>query len=162
MPKERTAFDYRALAEFRYQIRKYVSFTQKTAREAGVDPQQHQLLLAVRGLPPTVKPTIRTLAERLQIRHHSAVELIDRSVERGLVLRQRDGIDRRQVSIYLTPKGERLLSEIAARNRNELQTAGRELVRVLRSLIGDSGGRRSAEPGGRKLGARTRRARPTQ
>ncbi len=129
------AFDFHSLAEFRYQIRRYVSFSQNTARAMGIDPQQHQLMLAVRGLPPTLNPTIRILAERLQIRHHSTVELIDRSVERGLVERRRDGVDRRQVTIHLTPKGERLVNEAAQRNRNELQTAGRELVRVLRSLL---------------------------
>ncbi len=128
-------FDFQALAEFRYQIRRYVSFSQNTARSIGIDPQQHQLMLAVRGLPGAMKPTIRTLAERLQIRHHSTVELIDRSVERGLVERRRDGIDRRQVTIHLTAKGEKILNEVAQRNKNELQTAGRELVRVLRSLL---------------------------
>jgi DNA-binding MarR family transcriptional regulator len=123
-------FDFQALAEFRYQIRRYVSFSQNTARSIGIDPQQHQLMLAVRGLPGTMKPTIRTLAERLQIRHHSTVELIDRLVER-----RRDGVDRRQVTIHLTAKGEKILNEVAQRNKNELQTAGRELVRVLRSLL---------------------------
>ncbi len=134
-------FDFHALAEFRYQIRRYVSFSQNTARGMGIDPQQHQLMLAVRGLPLSLKPTIRTLAERLQIRHHSTVELIDRSVDRGLVERRRDGVDRRQVTIHLTPKGDKLLNEIAQRNRNELQTAGRELVRVLRSLLRHSEGK---------------------
>jgi DNA-binding MarR family transcriptional regulator len=134
-------FDFHALAEFRYQIRRYVSFSQNTARGMGIDPQQHQLMLAVRGLPPALKPTIRTLAERLQIRHHSTVELIDRSVDRGLVERRRDGVDRRQVTIHLTPKGERLLNEAAQRNKNELHTAGRELVRVLRALLRHTEGR---------------------
>jgi len=132
--------DYKALAEFRYQIRRFLTFSQQAARAAGIDPQQHQLLLAIRGLPEGIKPSIRTLAERLQIRHHSAVELIDRSVAHGLVQRQRDGIDRRQVTIHLTSKGERLLSELSLHHRDELRTAGPELARVLRATIAGSDG----------------------
>jgi DNA-binding MarR family transcriptional regulator len=136
--KPASGVDYRALAEFRYQIRKFLSFSQHAARAVGIDPQQHQLLLAVRGIPQGIKPSIRTLAERLQIRHHSAVELIDRSAAHGLVQRQRDGLDRRQVTIHLTPKGERVLSELSLHHRDELRTAGRELARVLRSIIAGS------------------------
>jgi len=132
--------DYHALAEFRYQIRRFLNFSQEAARAAGIDPQQHQLLLAIRGLPEGTKPSIRALAERLQIRHHSAVELIDRSVAHGLAQRLRDGDDRRQVTIHLTAKGERLLSELSFHHRDELRTAGRELTRVLRSIIAGSGG----------------------
>ena len=141
--------DYQALAEFRYQIRKFLTFSQQAARAAGIDPQQHQLLLAVRGLPEGIKPSIRALAERLQIRHHSAVELIDRSVAHGLVQRQRDGIDRRQVTIHLTAKGEKLLGDLSVHHRDELRTAGRELARVLRSIITVSNGpsRRKRAPG---------------
>jgi DNA-binding MarR family transcriptional regulator len=132
--------DYQALAEFRYQIRKFLTFSQEAARAAGIDPQQHQLLLAIRGLTAGTKPSIRVLAERLQIRHHSAVELVDRSVAHGLVERQRDGVDRRQVTIHLTSKGERLLSELSLHHRDELRTAGRDLARVLRSILSDSNG----------------------
>jgi DNA-binding MarR family transcriptional regulator len=138
MAKERTAIDYRALAEFRYQIRRFLSFSQRAAQAAGVDPQQHQLLLAICGLPQDTRPTIRSLADRLMIRHHSAVELVDRSVRRGLVERQRDGIDRRQVTVKLTPKGERVLAELSMHHRNELRAAGRELVRVLKGLLGEN------------------------
>jgi len=138
--KPASTVDYQALAEFRYQIRKFLTFSQQAARAAGIDPQQHQLLLAIRGLPEGIKPSIRALAERLQIRHHSAVELIDRSVGHGLVQRQRDGVDRRQVTIHLTPKGERLLSELSLHHRDELRTAGRELARVLRSIIAGTNG----------------------
>jgi len=144
--KEGANVDYQALAEFRYQIRKFLTFSQQAARAAGMDPQQHQLLLAIRGLPAGIKPSIRALAERLQIRHHSAVELVDRSVAHGLVERQRDAVDRRQVSIHLTLKGERLLSELSLHHRGELRTAGRELARVLRSILAGSNSslRRSA------------------
>jgi DNA-binding MarR family transcriptional regulator len=139
VPKEKAAFDYRALAEFRYQIRRFLSFSQQAAQAAGIDPQQHQLLLAIRGLQPGTKPTIRVLAERLQIRHHSAVELVDRCVKRGLVERQRDGVDRRQVTVNLTSKGDKVLAELSMHHRNELRAAGRELVHVLRNLLGDTG-----------------------
>ena len=140
MAKPLPSVDYQALAEFRYQIRRFLTFSQQAARAAGIDPQQHQLLLAIRGLPEGTKPSIRALAERLQIRHHSAVELIDRSVAHGLAQRQRDTIDRRQVTIHLTPQGERLLSELSLHHRDELRTAGRELARVLRSIIAGSDG----------------------
>jgi len=141
--KPASAVDYRALAEFRYQIRRFLTFSQQAARAAGIDPQQHQLLLAIRGLPEKIKPSIRAMAERLQIRHHSAVELIDRSVAHGLVERRRDGVDRRQVTIHLTSKGEKLLAELSVHHRDELRTAGRELARVLRSIVdGNGSGRR--------------------
>jgi DNA-binding MarR family transcriptional regulator len=132
--------EYQALAELRYQIRRFLTFSQQAARAAGIDPQQHQLLLAIRGLPQGIKPSIRALAERLQIRHHSAVELIDRSVAHGLVQRQRDAIDRRQVTIHLTGKGEKLLAELSVHHRDELRTAGPELARVLRSIVAGSDG----------------------
>ncbi len=73
--------DYYALAEIRYQIRRFLHFSEEAAREAGLVPQQHQLLLALKGLPAGRKATISELAERLQLRHHSTVELIDRLVE---------------------------------------------------------------------------------
>lgn len=136
MPKAASPLvDYQALAEFRYQIRRFLTFSQEAARAVGIDPQQHQLLLAIRGLPEKVTPSIRALAERLQIRHHSAVELIDRSVAHGLVQRHRDGTDRRQVTIRLTPKGERLLNELSLHHREELRNAGRELARTLRAIV---------------------------
>src|SRR5262245_38534659 len=76
--------EYRALAEFRYLVRRFLAFSEAAARAAGLRPQQHQLLLAVKGLPAGMKPTIRVLAERLQLRHHSTVELADRMEEQGL------------------------------------------------------------------------------
>ena len=67
--------DYRSLAAFRYEIRKFLSFSEQAAREAGIEPQQHQLLLAVRGLPESLRPTIRTISERLCVQHHTAVAI---------------------------------------------------------------------------------------
>ncbi len=94
--EELTMNDYQALAEFRYQIRRFLHFSEQVAREAGLEPQQHQLLLALKGLPEGRKATIGELAERLQIQHHSTVELIDRMVERDLIQRSRDDEDQRQ------------------------------------------------------------------
>jgi len=93
------------MAELRYQIRRFLRFSENAARQAGIEPQQHQLLLAIRGLPPQLKPTIGVLAERMQLQHHSTVELIDRLVERGFVCRLRAADDRRQVLVKLTGQG---------------------------------------------------------
>ena len=102
--------DYQALAEFRYQIRRFVHFSEEAARQAGVEPQHHQLMLAVKGMPDGEEPRIAYLAERLQIQHHSAVELVDRLVKKGLITRTRGEQDRREVYVQLTPQGERMLT----------------------------------------------------
>ena len=127
--------DYQALAEFRYQIRRFLHFSEQAAREAGLEPQQHQLLLALKGLPEGRKATISELAERLQIQHHSTVELIDRMVERDLVQRSRDDEDQRRVFIKLTPQGEGVLRKLSLLHRTELQTTGPALVQALNRLI---------------------------
>ena len=127
--------DYHALAEVRYQIRRFLHFSEQAAREAGLVPQQHQLLLALKGLPAGRKATISEVAERLQLQHHSTVELIDRLVERGLVARLRDDIDRRRVIIHLTPQGEQILRRLSLLHRHELQLAGPAFVRALGELI---------------------------
>jgi DNA-binding MarR family transcriptional regulator len=129
--------DYHALAEIRYQIRRFLRFSEQETREAGLVPQQHQLLLALKGLPAGRKATISELAERLQIRHHSTVELIDRLVERGLIKRLRDEADQRRVIIHLTPQGEQILRRLSLLHRHELQSAGPILIRALRTLIVD-------------------------
>src|SRR6185369_11725724 len=105
--------DYQALAEFRYQLRRFLAFSEQAARAAGIEPQQHQLLLAVKGLPEGKRPTIGVLAERLQIRHHSAVELIDRLVGSDLVVRQRSEADAREILVVITKDGERLLRQLS-------------------------------------------------
>src|ERR1051325_6667277 len=97
--------DFKAMAELRYQIRRFVRFSENAARKAGIEPQQHQLLLAVKGLPDGAKPTISVLADRMQLQHHSTVELIDRLAERGFLCRLRATDDRRQVLIKLTQIG---------------------------------------------------------
>ncbi|MBI4524284.1 MAG: MarR family transcriptional regulator [Deltaproteobacteria bacterium] len=127
--------DYWALAEFRYRIRCFLRFSEQAARAAGLEPQQHQLLLALRALPQGKKPTIRVLAERLQIEHHSAVELVDRLEQRGFVRRYRDEADRRQVLVQIAPTAQELLQELSLHHMTELRSVGPELVRVLNILI---------------------------
>nr|BBH94963.1 hypothetical protein KTA_31620 [Thermogemmatispora argillosa] len=130
--------DYRALAEFRYQIRRFLRFSEQVAREAGLEPQHYQLLLALKGLPEGRKATITELAERLQIQHHSAVELINRLTERDLVRKQRDPLDQRQVIISLTSHGETVLRTLAAYHRAELQIVGPALVAALQAILQDT------------------------
>ncbi len=126
--------DYQALAEFRYQIRRYIRFSEAAAHKAGIEPRQHQLLLAIKGAPDGESPRIAYLAERLQIQHHSAVELLDRMARKGLVTRIRGESDRREVLVQLTPKGDRLLSELTQHMRAELRSAAPALVSALRKL----------------------------
>jgi DNA-binding MarR family transcriptional regulator len=127
--------DYRALAEFRHQLRRFLHFSEQAARRAGLEPQQHQLMLAMRGLPPGTAATVGVLAERLQIRHHSAVELIDRTAARGLVRRGPRAGDRRQVVVRLTRGGEALLSRLSLAHRTELRTTGPALLGPLGALV---------------------------
>ncbi len=135
--------EYQARAEFRYQIRRFLRLSEQEARAAGLEPQQHQMLVALRGLPPGSEPTIGELANRMLIQHHSAVELVDRLAQRGMLKRARRGPDRRRVYLALTPRGQKVLSRVSLRLRGELQSAGRALVRALAPLLrGLSDGRR--------------------
>jgi len=135
MPQTTSSPNFKAMAEFRYQIRRFLRFSETAARQAGIEPQQHQLLLAVRGLPEGVKPTIGALAERMQLQHHSTVELIDRLVERGFLCRLRATDDRRHVLVKLTRDGEKFLQKLALHHLHELQSVGPTFVKVLQSLI---------------------------
>jgi len=130
--------NFKAMAELRYQIRRFLRFSENAARQAGIEPQQHQLLLAVRGLPDVLKPTIGVLAERMQLQHHSTVELIDRLVERGFLFRLRSTNDKRQVLVKLTHNGEEFLKRLSLHHLQELQSAGPTFVKVLQSLIEES------------------------
>jgi DNA-binding MarR family transcriptional regulator len=126
--------EYRSLAEFRYQMRRFLHFSEAAARDAGIEPQQHQLMLAVKGTPDGEEPRIAYLAERLQIQHHSAVELVDRMVKKGLIMRTRGENDRREVYVQLTELGDRLLSQLTQHMRAELRSAAPTLVATLRKL----------------------------
>ena len=126
------------MAELRYQIRKFLRFSENAARQAGIEPQQHQLLLAIRGLPDGASPTIGVLAERMQLQHHSTVELVDRLVDRNFLCRLRSTNDRRQVLVKLTHDGEEFLQKLSLHHLEELQSAGPTFVKVLNSLLGDN------------------------
>jgi DNA-binding MarR family transcriptional regulator len=126
--------DYQELAGFRYQVRRFLHFSEQAARDAGLEPQQHQMLLAIRGLPPEKTASIGELAERLQLQHHSTVELVSRMVERGLLERHRDTADLRRVLISLTKCGEQLLGTLSLLHRMELRSTGPALVKALLSL----------------------------
>ena len=130
-----TLSDYSSLAELRYQIRCFLSFSEQAARAAGLEPRQHQLMLSLKGLPPGKRPTIGEVAERLQIQHHSAVELVNRLSAAGYVRRQRGGNDRREVLLALTSKGEKVLRDLSLHHRAELRSAGPALVTALRRAM---------------------------
>jgi DNA-binding MarR family transcriptional regulator len=133
--KKLTLADYQALAEFRYQIRKFLHFSEQAVKSGGLERGQYQLLLAIKGMPDGIRPRVRELADRMQIRHHSTVELINRLESRGYVRRERAQDDRREVLLALTSKGERVLAELALHHHNELRTAAPTLVTALRRLM---------------------------
>jgi len=133
--EEPSPADYRALAAFRYQIRRFVHFSEAAARAEGLEPQQHQLLLAVRAWDGNAGPTIGNLAEHLLIQHHSAVGLVDRLAARRLVERSRGEEDRRQVRIRLTAAGAGTLRRLSTEHRAELRKTGPLLVAALGTLL---------------------------
>lgn len=133
--KKLTLSDYQALAEFRYQIRRFLHFSEQVIKQAGLERGQYQLLLAIKGMPQGVRPRIRELADRMQVRHHSTVELVNRLEAGGFVHRTRAQDDRREVLLALTSKGERVLGELALHHRDELRSAGPELVAALRRIM---------------------------
>jgi DNA-binding MarR family transcriptional regulator len=126
--------DYQALADLRYQIRRFLHFSEQAARAAGLEPRQHQLMLALKGLPTGVRPRVGELAKRLQIQHHSAVELVNRLATGGFV-RRRSGQDRREVLLGLTPKGEKVLRELSLHHKAELSMQGPALVSALKRAM---------------------------
>jgi DNA-binding MarR family transcriptional regulator len=136
-----TQTELQALAGFRYAIRHFLHFSDEAARAAGLTPQQHQALLSVQGFPGRAYVTISELAERLQIRHHSAVGLVNRLVALELLQRQAGQTDRRQVFVRLTPAGKKVLNRLSAAHRAELRRLGPQLAQLFTELgIGPSGG----------------------
>jgi len=153
----RNKVGYQALAEFRYQIRRFMNFSEQAARAAGVEPQQHQALLAIQGLPGAQETTVGVLAERLQIQHHSAVELVDRMELHGLLKRIRNRADRRKVLLRVTRHGAELLEKLSVPHRAELRAAGRTLLRALEAAMRSAGHSTIS----RRENARSRRKRRT-
>jgi DNA-binding MarR family transcriptional regulator len=151
MAERITSGEYRALAELRYRIRMFLREGDATAIGEGLEPQQYQMLLAIRGLEDGESATVGTLAERLAIKHHSAVELIDRLERHGFVRRSRDRQDRRQVRVLLLPRGEKALASVAKERISELRASGAALVRTIETLLERRNGRR--KPGRTRKGA---------
>ena len=114
-----TLADYQILAEFRFLLRRFMVFSEEAARGAGLAPQQHQALLAIKGFVGA--PTIGDLAERLAVKHNSAVGLVDRLVKAGHLRRRQDEHDRRRVTLALTASGEQLLADLSSAHRDELR-----------------------------------------
>jgi DNA-binding MarR family transcriptional regulator len=112
-----------------------LAFSEHAARAAGVEPQQHQLLLAVKGLPKDTRPTIRAAAERLCIQHHTTVALVDKLESRGLLERERSTLDRREVLLNLTAAGEAMLSRLSALHREQLRSVGPAMVSALGAIL---------------------------
>lgn len=130
-PVEVSDADYRTLADFRFALRGFLAFSERAARTAGLTPQQHQALLTIRGYPGRDRVSVSELAERLLIRHHSAVELIDRLSRLGLIVRASDPADRRRVHITLTPKARRKLNGLSAAHIEELRRLSATVPRLL-------------------------------
>lgn len=126
---------YEMLAEFRYALRQFIHFSEAAAQAAGITPQQHQALLAIKGFPGRDSVTVGELAERLQLRHHSAVGLVDRLVAEKLVSRAPSTEDRRRVFIQLTNRGESVLAKLSSVHRQQLRRMGPDLGRLLKQLV---------------------------
>lgn len=126
--------EYESLAAFRYALRQFLHYSEQAAVSAGLTPQQHQALLALKGFPGRDEITIGELAERMQIRHHSAVELVDRLCAEGLVRRKASTADRRQVRITLTARGLQSLERLSASHKDELRRIAPSLRRIFDEL----------------------------
>ena len=153
---EITTEEYRALAELRCRIRHFLGEGDTAARAAGLEPQQYLLLLMIRGLPEGKEATIRTLADRLALKHHSVVELIDRLEAHGSARRSRGRDDRRRVLVSLLPRGERMLEDVARQRINELRSYGHELVLAIDQLL-DRSQKPPSHIGAKKLAINRRR-----
>jgi|SRR5277367_787040 len=145
-----TSPNYEAMAELRYQIRRFLHFSEEASRAAGLEAAQYQLMLAVKGLPAGVRPRISELAERLQIKHHSTVELVNRLAARGYLQREASGKDRREVLLALTPKGEQLLQQLATHHRDELRLLGPAFITAMKRVTRKGKQASSAGKAGRR------------
>ncbi len=130
-----TDAEYRKLAAFRQALRGFVAFSAAEAAAIGLTPRQHQVLLAIRGWPDSTPPNIKSLAERMMIRHNSAVGLIQRLEAAGFIQRIESSGDRRFIQLSLTPKGEAALAALSASHLTELRQRGPRLVEMLQALI---------------------------
>jgi DNA-binding MarR family transcriptional regulator len=127
--------DYRALADFRHQLRRFIAFSETAARRVGLEPRQHQLLLALSGLPDDVEPSVQVLAERLVLKHHTVVELLDRLESEGLIRRNRAVDDRRSAVITITARGGEVLRKLSDAHLDELRSLAPALVGSLNGVL---------------------------
>ena len=130
-----TLVEFQCLAEIRHQIRRYLHAGEVAARMVGLEPRQHQMLLAIKGMPAGVRPNVGEVAERLQIEHHSAVELVNRLATAGYVRREREAGDRREVLVALTAKGNRALADLAEHHLWEVTEGGVQLSAMVRKAL---------------------------
>lgn len=133
-PRQLVKAQYETLAEFRYALRQFIHFSEEAAQAAGITAQHHQALLAIKGFPGRDRVTVGELAERLQLRHHSTVGLVDRLVAEKLVSRAPSTEDRRQVFIQLTSRGENVLAKLSAAHNQQLRRMEPGLSRLLKQL----------------------------
>ncbi len=134
LKKRLSKAEFEHLAAFRYALRRFIRFSEEAVRALGTEPQQHQALLAIEGFPGREYVSLGELAEKLQIKHHSAVGLVDRMVKEGLLARKSSKEDRRQVHVLLTPRGRDLLEHLSAVHREELKRLGPHLNALLERI----------------------------
>lgn len=129
-----TKSHYESLAALRHAWRRFLNFSQAAARQSGLTPQQHQALLAIKGFPGRDYVSITELADRLQLRHHSTVGLVDRLTRARLLRRTPSVADRRRVELRLTAQGEKMIEQLSAIHLQELRQFGPELHRLIGSI----------------------------
>jgi len=129
-----TKTEYEILAAFRYSLRQFLHFSEEAAQSVGLTPQQHQVLLSIKGFPGRDRITVKELAERMQIRHHSAVGLADRLMAQGLLKREQSRTDRRQVYVMLSPQGLAILEQLSSIHKEELRRILPELQNLIEQL----------------------------
>ena len=126
--------EYESLSAFRYALRRFLRFSEEAAEAVGLTPQQHQALLAIKGFPGRERVTNGELAERLQVRHHSVVGLVNRLEAQGLIVREQGESDRREFYINLTARGAELLERLTAAHQEELRHIAPQLGAVLEGM----------------------------
>lgn len=127
--------DYFRLSEFRFQLRRFLHASQTAATEAHLHPQQHQLLLTILGMPECESPTIINVARHMFLRHNSAVELVDRCIKQGLLLRHEDPDDRRRILLEVTKTGEEIMQQLSEVHLREIEVQGPELILALQNVL---------------------------
>jgi len=134
-PPEFDLLHLRRLAEFRYQLRRFLHISQIAIEEAGLRPQQYLMLQCVATVSPGAEPTIANVAERMFLKHNSTVELVDRTIEQGLLRRTQDEADHRRILLRITPQGKQVLASLGEFHTRQLEQAGPELVRALARVL---------------------------